>query len=131
MPTHLALQHTHPVWLPMPPIPLNTMPHTYLALPWDSAWQEWGPPHAPHLSHALCLPRNTARTKDCTQWWICCSWGDWHPLLSRSLCWCPCLAACHCAPLTLNEQQQLHNCSNLCLVWFVPAVPASGDGAGQ
>ena len=56
-----------PPWGP-PPSLLNTTPHAYLALPWDSAWQEQGPPHAPHLSHPPCRPRDAARTKDCTHW---------------------------------------------------------------
>lgn len=62
---------------PLPPPPQH-VEHYTLTLPWDSAWQEQGLLHVPHLSYPPCLSGDTARTKDCTHWELgtCCSAGQ-------------------------------------------------------
>lgn len=52
-----------------PPSLLNTTLHTYLALPGTVLGRTGVPCMPPPISATpLCLPRDTARTKDCTLW---------------------------------------------------------------
>lgn len=117
------------------PSPLNTTPHTYLPLPWDSARQQWGSPHPSHLSHPSACLRTLRGPKTAPTgcWGMCCCGEGWQPSAhhhTSSVCRCPCLAACRCASLTLKEQQQLHICpgSVLCGLslgrwgWQVPTM---------
>lgn len=140
--THACpLGTTQPSWVAAPPVglpsPLNTTPHTYLPLIWDSAWQQWGPPHHPHLSHPPCLPEDTTRTKDCTHWQLggVLLWGRLAALSSSPRQQrVPVPVPCH-VPLCLSHTKGAAAAAHLfgfCLVWFVPvAVGVAGAHHGR